>query len=87
MDAVEQRKGRPYTVAKTAKKDVEAILRQLEKEGKFEERKALLKEIKNTDVELAEMQLQLMDTSVFCARIGIGIVICIVTKKLLESYF
>ena len=51
------------------------------------ERKALLKEIKNTDVELAEMQLQLMDTSVFCAKIGIGIVICIVTKKLLESYF
>lgn len=74
-------------MAKTAKQDVEEILKQLEREGKFEERKALLKEIKETDQELAELEVNLMDNFIFLGGIAIGILITIGTKKLLENYF
>jgi hypothetical protein len=33
------------------------------------------------------MQVDLMDKSVLLVSIGIGIAICIVTKKVLENYF
>jgi hypothetical protein len=74
-------------LAQTAKKDVEEILKQLDKDGKIEERKALIKHIKETDQELAELQVNLMDQTVFVAGIAVGIVIMVVTKKVLENYF
>ncbi len=74
-------------MAQTAKKDVEEILKQLDKDGKIEERKALIKHIKETDQELAELQVNLMDQTVFVAGIAVGIVIMVVTKKVLENYF
>jgi hypothetical protein len=63
------------------------VLRQLEREGKYEERRALLKSIKDTDPELAEKQVDLMDNVVLLSSIVISIVICIGAKRVLENYF
>jgi hypothetical protein len=87
MDTIERRQERPSVLAQTAKKDVEEILKQLDKDGKIEERKALIKHIKETDQELAELQVNLMDQTVFVAGLAVGIVIMVVTKKVLENYF
>jgi hypothetical protein len=49
MDTIERRQKRPTVQVQTAKQDVEEILKQLNRDGKYEEREALLKNIKDTD--------------------------------------
>ena len=87
MDAVERRQKLPQELAKTAKEDVDEILKQLEREGRFEERKALLKEINQTNGELAELEVRLMDHGVLLSGIVVGVLIMITARKALEHYF
>ena len=46
-----------------------------------------MKSIKDTDPELAEKQVDLIDNVVLLSSIVVSIVICIATKRVLENYF